>query len=212
MKQIITLLIIVLSEMVNAQEVDYHLYSPTASSWDIVEFSLYDTTGHRYLLKETIDDKGRVTQLEFLKDGKLINDPLCYLVNRVTFEYFDNKIVETLYHNEQVLLATDCEMHFRTIYHLDDEGYIEKTESDAKYDFSGIEKAEIEKWKEWVPERKIEIDSIGKNLEVEYYYHSSAKMNGIYPINRNYKYIDDYYYGDEPENFSILKGIGKLKN
>ena len=198
--------------MVNAQEVDYHLYSPTASSWDIVEFSLYDTTGHRYLLKETIDDKGRVTQLEFLKDGKLINDPLCYLANRVTFEYFDNKIVETLYHNEQELLATDCEMHFQTIYHLDNEGFIEKTESLAKYDFSGIEKDEIEKWKEWVPERKVVKDTVGVNLQIEYYYHSWAKMNGVYPVNRNYEIVEDYYYGDEPERISIIKGIGKLKN
>ena len=212
MKQTIIILTIILSGIINAQEVDYHLYSPTASSWDIVEFSLYNKKGHQFLLKETIDNKGRVIELEFLKDGKLINDPLCYLANRVKFEYLDNKIIETLYHNNQYLFATDCEMYFQTVYNLDDAGYILKTESISIYDSSEVEKDEIEKLKEWFPEKKIEMDSIGKNLEVEYYYHSSAKMNGIYPINRNYKYIDDYYYGDEPENFSILKGIGKLKN
>jgi hypothetical protein len=212
MKQKIIIFIILLSEIVNAQKIDYHLYNPTASSWDIVEFSLYDTTGHRLLLKETIDHKGRVTDLEFLKDGKLINDPLCYLANRVKFEYSENKIIETLYHFDQPLLATSCEMYFQTVYYLDKAGYILKTESSAKYDFTGIDKDEIKKWKEWIPEKIIELDSVGKNLQVEYYYHSSAKMNGTYPINRNYKYNDDYYYGNEPENFSILKGIGKLKN
>ncbi len=96
MKRTITIIIIVFTNIVGAQKVDYHLYSPTASSWDIVEFGLYDTTGHKFLLRETIDEKGRVKELEFLKNGELINDVLCYLANRVTFEYSENKIIETL--------------------------------------------------------------------------------------------------------------------
>jgi hypothetical protein len=212
MKQLIIITSMLLSIAVNAQEVDYHMYSPTASGWDIVEYSLYDTSGTKYLLKEYIDTKGRVTELQFLKDGLLIDDPLCYLANRVTFEYSENRIIETLYHGEQTLIATDCEMYFQTTYHLGNEGYIIETESLAKYDFNGLEKNEIEKWKEWVPELKIVKDTTGLNLQVEYYYHSRAKMNGVYPVNRNYVLVEDGYYGDEPERISILKGLNKRKN
>lgn len=194
------------------EKVLYHSYSPTASSWDIIEWNVSDTTKHKWLLKETLDKRGRVIELEFLKDGKLIENPLCYLANRVKFEYLDNKIIEKLYHSDRELMATDCEMHYQTTYFLDDEGFIIKMESIAKYDFEGIEQSEIEQWKKWVPEKTIMKDSIGVNLEVDYYYQSFAKMNGVYPVNRNYEFIEDYYFGDQPEKKSIKKGLEKTKN
>ena len=37
-------------------------------------------------------------------------------------------------------------------------------------------------------------------------------MNGIYPVNRNYKFIpDEGFYGDELENKSIIDGLKKLR-
>ncbi len=213
MKQIITILLISLSGLVQGQEkVLYHSYIPTASSWDVIEWNVSDTSNKEWLIKETVDKQGRVIELKFLKDGKLIKDILCYLANRVTFDYTENKIIETLYYFDNELLATDCEMHYRTIYHLDNQGYITKMESFAKYDFKGIDKSEIEKWKEWVPEHFEVTDSAGLYLQIAYYYFSYAKMNEIYPVNRNYEFKDDYYYGDHPEKESIQKGIKKLTN
>jgi hypothetical protein len=208
MKQIITILIVILTGIVNGQEkVLFHSYIPTASSWDILEWNVSDTSDTKWHLKETLDNQGRVIELEFLKDGKLVDDPLCYLANRITFEYNQNQIIETLYHFNQEIYTTDCEMYYKTIYHLDKKGFITKRESFAKYDFDGLEKSEIEKLKKFVPEHAVMTDSIGTNLEVEYYYHSFAKMNGIYPVNKNYEFKDDYYYGDQPEKESVIKGI-----
>ena len=116
------------------------------------------------------------------------------------------------YHSNQQLLATDCEMHYRTIYHLDKNGFISKRETFAKYDFDGIEESEIKQWKEWVPEHTVVVDSLGINLQVDYYYHSFAKMDGVYPVNKNYEFISDYYYGDQPEKKSIQEGLKKIKN
>lgn len=56
-------------------------------------------------------------------------------------------------------------------------------------------------------------DSLGVNLQVDYYYyHSFARMNGFYPVNKNYEFISDYYYGDQPEKESIQEELKKLKN
>ena len=213
MRQIITILLLTFTGLTQGQiKVLYHSYSPTSSSWDIVEWNVFDTSTKKWILKETLDSQGRVIELEFLKDGKLVDDPLCYLANRVTFEYNKNQIIETLYHFDQQLFATDCEMHYRTIYHLDKNGFISKRETFAKYDFDEIEESKIEQWKEWVPEHSVVTDSLGINLQVDYYYHSFAKMNGFYPVNKNYEFISDYYYGDQPEKESIQEGLKKLKN
>lgn len=213
MKKVITLIIIVFFfNLTKGQEtVLYHCYSPTASSWDIIKWNVTDTINIPFILKETVDNQGRVKQLEFLKNGKLIGDNLCYLANKVTFEYNSNKIIETLYQGNEVMLATDCEMYYKTIYYLDEDGFITKTESFAKYDFSKSDLLEIKQWKEWVPEYVEKLAENETNLEIDYYYHSFAKMNGIYPVQKNFKLTNDYYYGDESERESIVNGIRKLR-
>ncbi len=193
------------------ESVIFHKYSPTASSWDIIEWNVKDTSNAIWILKETIDNEGRVAQLEFLKNGKLIGDHLCYLANRVTFEYKDNLIIETLFSGDLHLMATDCEMPYKTIYHLDKENYIEKVEIFAKYDFTGMDSIQIKQWKEWVPEYKVLTPEENK-FQIDYYYHSYAMLKGLYPVSRNYELIEDYYYGDEPEKSSIKSGLEKLKN
>ena len=213
MRRIYTILLITISASIYSQNaIYYHTYSPTASSWDIIQWNVSDKSNHKWILKETMDTYGRVIELEFLKDGKLIEDPLCYLANRVVFEYYENRIIETLYQGNEELLATDCEMYFRTVYHLNKENYIIKKELFAKYDLEGADEQVKANWREWVPEYKIIVDSPEERFQIEYYYHSFAKMNGIYPVNKYYKFIDDYYYGDQPEKESIKKGIEKLKN
>jgi hypothetical protein len=195
----------------NGQDkVIFHKYEPTASSWNIIEWNTKDTLNTIWIVKETIDNKGRVSQLEFLKKGKLINDHLCYLANKVTFEYSDNLIIQTLYSGDLPLMATDCEVPYKTIFHLDKENYIEKIEIYAKYDFNGMDSNQIAQWKKWVPEYRL-VTSEEKQLHVDYYYHSYAMFNGVYPVSRNYELIDNYFYGDEPEKSSIIIGIDKLR-
>lgn len=198
---------------VQAQDLDqgprvlYHSYSRTASSYDVVEWNVGETN-NPWLIRETIDDQGRVVELEFLERQELLDHPLCYLASRVTFEYTDNQIIETLYHGDEAIIATECETEFKSIYHLDEEGYITHCERFFLFDFTGMTAAEQEALKEYLPDEHVIVyDSLGMNLEVEYYYHSFAKLNGHYPVNKNYTFEDDYYYGDSPEKESILEGL-----
>jgi hypothetical protein len=193
------------------EKVIYHEYSETASSWDIIRWNLTDTTNVIWKVKEIDDEKGRVKELDFLKNGALVDDYLCYLANRVTYEYKKQEIIERFFHEDQELLATECEMPFKKIYHLDNQNFITKTEVFAKYDFAGMDSSQIKQWKEWVSAYKVEIPD-SEPLEVDYYEYSFAKMNGIYPVSRNFKLTEDGYYGDEPEKSGIKKGIEKLKN
>ena len=187
----------------------YHEYSPTASSWNVLEWNVENPKEKRWIIRETLDNKGRVIMLEFLKNGELITDNLCYLANRVEFEYLENQIIETLYDSDQELLATDCEMWYKSVYYLNKNNDIERIERFSKYDFTNISKDEIEKWKtEWAPELRIEKPDSETMLQIDYYYHSFGKMSGTYPVSTNFELNEaHYYYGDEPENTSILNGI-----
>lgn len=186
----------------------YHKYYQTASDWNIVTWNLPDTTGEPFLLKETVDKQGRVIMLEFLEKGQP-SGSLCYLANRVTFEYQQNKIIETLYISDSLMYATDCEMHYKRIYHLDSENYILKVEQFAQYDMNNLGTSTLQHWKEWVPEHTV-TDNTKNQLRVDYYNYSYAKMIGIYPVSRNFKLSDDYHNGDEPERQAIINGLQKL--
>ena len=189
----------------------YHEYSPTASSWDVIEWNTKKPIDKNWIIKETVDKKGRVIELQFLRDGKLIDDPLCYLANRVKFEYSKSSIIEILYHFDEEIPATECEMKYKTIYHLDDNKYIKQIESFAKYDFEGLDSTEIANWYQWVPEYSlVSADTI--EAEIEYYYHSFAKFRERYPISKSYELdTSNYYYRSEPEEKSISKGINKYE-
>ena len=206
------------------EKILFHEYSPTASNWDIIQWNISDTTNVIWVLKEVVDKQGRVKELVFLENGKVDFHGLCYLTTRVTYEYQDRKIIERFYIADDPMLATECEMNYMSIYHLDEENYIEKKENFFAFDFSDMDSISIKIIKEEIPEHNtvipgsvpitmggFELEPI--QLEINYYYFSYAKMNGIYPISRNYilKNDDDYYYGDEPERTSIVNGINKLK-
>ena len=206
------------------EKILFHEYEPTASSWNIIQWNIIDTINVKWVLKEIVDDEGRVKELIFLENGKVNFAGLCYLATHVTFEYKNRKIIEKLYRADEPLLATECEMHYMSIYHLDDENYIEKQEIFFAFDFSGMDSASIEIIRKYIPEYHVIIPGFVPitedeyklapiQLQVDYYYHSYSKMNGIYPVSRNY-ILDEsnYYYGDEPEKTSIINGIKKLKN
>ncbi len=132
----------------------YHKYYETASDYNIVKWNIADTTGQEFLLKETVDVKGRVTKLEFLYKGQPASS-LCYLANKVTFKYQDDKIIETLYLSDSLMYATDCEMHYKSIYLLDKHKFITRVEQFAQYDLTNLNGSTLKQWKEWVPEHVI---------------------------------------------------------
>ena len=186
-----------------------HSYSPTASNWKIIEWNIRDTVNIRWVLKELVDEKGRVSELQFLKDDKLISNPLCYLANRVTFDYQENKIIARYYHHYDELIANECEMPYKSIYHLEG-NYIISIESFFKFDTIHFTNEELQEIKQYIPEHTHYYCNDSVNMEVDYYLHSFAKMDGVYPVNKGYKFVyGHYYYDKEPVNASILKGISK---
>lgn len=191
------------------QKILYHEYSPTASDWDVIEWNTKKNPEKDFILKEYVDENGRVTELSFLKDNNLLEGYLCYLPNKVTFEYFEDKIVETLYQSNEFPLATDCEMWYKSIYHLNKDNEIELIERFSKFDFSGMNSEEIEDAKkQLLPEHFIEAPEDTNMLWVDSYYYSFAKMNGIYPVSKNYFFDEnDEYFKNEPEKSSIKQSL-----
>jgi len=203
------LLIFLITYNSYGQKILYHEFSPTASDWDIIKWNTKKNPEKDFILKEYVDEKGRVTGLEFLKDNKPFEGYLCYLPDKVTFEYYDNKIVETLYQSNEFPLATDCEMWYKSIYHLNKDNTIEFVERFSKFDFSGMNSDEIKKLKEYLqPEYYLEKADSENSLQIEYYYYSFSKMNGIYPVSKNYIFDEnDEYFENEPERSSIKQSL-----
>jgi len=160
----------------------YHKYYQSASDYNIEKWNIVDTTGQEFLLKETVDAKGRVTKLEFLDNGQPASS-LCYLANKVTFKYQGTKIIETLYLSDSIMYATDCEMYYKRIYLLDKDNFITRVEKFAKYDTTNLGGSTLKQWKEWVPEH-VNLDTANNLLQVDYYLYSFAKFNGIYPVSK----------------------------
>lgn len=202
-----------LSGCLNSQNerILFHEFSPTASSWNVEKWNIDEKTSG-YLIRETVDSKNRVIKLEFLKDKKVITNRICYLPTVVEYQYYSDKIIEKLYINGKPMEATECEMHYKAVYHLKN-NFLEKIEIFRKFDTVNNSDKEIIELKEYTPEYSLINCEDDSNYEIEFYYHSFSKMDEIYPVNRNYKYNSEhYYYGDEPEAESIINGIERLKN
>ena len=210
MKNVVILLIISIIFCVQgkAQKTLNHLYYSTASSWDIAEWNVVKSYSKRTILEETVDKYGRVIELKFLLDGEIVNAPLCYLASRVVFEYGENTITEILYHKYDTIIANECEMYYKTIYHLDNDGYIIRRERFNKFDTKNYSKESIESLKRFIPEYEDSIMTEKSQIQIDYYYHSFAKYNKKYPVSKGYVFPENhYYYGDEPEKTSILNGL-----
>lgn len=129
-KSILILVFLLLNNSMFSQEkVLFHEYYETASDWEIVRWNISDTANVVQVLKEVVDDQGRVIELVFLRHGKMIDGGLCYLATRIEYEYQDRKIITRLYKADQPMLATYCEGSYMSISHLNEEGYIEKRET-----------------------------------------------------------------------------------
>ena len=205
---LMTTFLIIFASTIFGQKIFYHEYIPTASSWDIVKWNIENQEKFEWVIQESVDEYNRVIELKFLRDGKIVDSPLCYLASKVKFEYSENIITEILFHGNDTLIAQDCEMYYKSIYHLNVKKQIIRVETFWKFDTS-YSKESIEELQEYLPEYTNSVLTDSSQMEVEYYYHSFAKMNGKYPVSEAYELQDDYYYGDEPEKTSIIEGLRK---
>ncbi len=132
-----------------------HEFTPTASSWNVLNWNTVNAK-NPFQIRETVDSKNRVTKLEFLENGEEPESGLCYLPTKVEYEYQSNKIIEKLFINGKKMEATDCEMPFKQIYHLNN-NYISKVESFYKFDTINFSKKELLELKKFLSKYKLNI-------------------------------------------------------
>lgn len=169
-------------------------------------------------IRETTDKKNRVTKLEFLRNSKL-SEYGYFPITKVTYEYTENKIIETSYDKNGETLYVDKHVaHYQSIYHLNKNGFIEKVERISDF------KKRDSIWSElnMLPPSKAELEKESKEyqlyyysekpIEIEFYKYSYSKLDGIYPVSEDYIVENNYeekyiYYGIEK---GIEQGVKKL--
>ena len=228
MKKIVLIIgVFLLTNAVFSQEkILFHEYEPTASDFRIIQWNIADTTNVKWVLKEIVDNQGRVIELIFLENGKEKQRWLSYIATRVTFEYQDRKIIVRRYQADQPLLTnSELEIWYKSIHHLDEENFIVKREKFFIFDFSDMmDSVSIMETKKYISEHHsvvlpgLKINRWGNEFDIQlsvlYYTFSYAKMNGIFPISRNFE-IERWCIeiaNGKPAKISIINGIKKLKN
>ncbi|MEZ5069518.1 MAG: hypothetical protein R2751_00775 [Bacteroidales bacterium] len=151
----------------------------------------------KWIVKESYDECGRVTRLDFLENGKLINKKLCYLPAYVTYEYPDSKtIIEELFESDgQPMNGVVCEVPYKRIYSIDDEHNITALEIDYFIDTisikqMGMNSRNIQVELDYLKNTKQKV-SEGDFSEfdanfVRYYFKSYSKYNRIFPIRKGF--------------------------
>ena len=162
---------------ISGQKIVYHHFYETASSYNVVEWNISNQEEKKTIIKETVDENNRVIMLEFLSNGKLFKDHLCYLPNKVIFEYKENCIIETLWSGDNVLIANECEMPYKSIYYLNSDTTISKILIYYKIDTINYSQKEVESLRNYIPDKREVLPSENKNLEISFYYHSFYKLN-----------------------------------
>jgi hypothetical protein len=163
------------------------------------------------LIKEVIDDSNRVKQIEFLRKGQP-TDFYDFPISKVAYDYDKDKIIETLYDEDGNTLFVDKHVsHYQSIYYLDADKYImdvERTSDLVKRDSVYTELAggptpieELQEDVKYFFERYYK----GKPLEVEFYKYSYYKMDGVYPVSKDFT-IDTLKYDWQRRNPRKIKG------
>lgn len=212
------LVFILVNSCATKEKIAYHrVYTGTYDARPVVVDLWNDSSGDK-LIRETTDEKNRVIKIEFLTQGKLSGHGN-FPVAKITYEYQDHKIIETAYDKDEKNLYVDKHAsHYKSIYYLDENGFIEKV--DRVSDF----KTRDPVWKElnMEPPSRADLEKESKDyhthfyegrpLEVEFYKYSYYKFNGIYPISKDYKIDSDYEnkYMDTWMEIGIEDGIKKL--
>ncbi|WP_040280895.1 hypothetical protein [Psychroserpens damuponensis] len=217
-KYLIVILLLLSGFQDTTPNICYHsIYTGPNDQRPIVVDLWFSNIGKK-LIKETKDSKNRVIQLEFLRDGTYSsfgNFPIA----KVTYTYVENTIIETSYDKHGNTIYVDkFGAHYQSIYHLDDNGLIVKAE--RIYDFDTKDPV----WKQlhMKPPTKADLKTeardyfteyyANKPLEVEFYKYSYYKLNGVYPVSKDYQLESDYKtkYLDYLIEEGIAIGVHKL--
>lgn len=190
-------------------KVVYHEYEPTASDFSIVRWNISKDALPKYYVAETIDKKGRVIELKFYQNKSTIFERLCYLVPWIKYEYPNDTTIiqynlDGYGHPESGL---ECEVPSKVIYHLSKD----KTQilsSKSEYQIDKV----LYLANGWT------IKAINDALNalktdqttyqsVDYYSNSKSKLNGKFPISKNFD-INEYYF-NHAEKTEIEKALAR---
>jgi hypothetical protein len=205
------LIVLTLSNCSGQTKIIYHSFEPTASDYAITKWNISHLNLPKYYVKETVDNKGRVTELKFFEAKSIIKNGLCYLSPWIKFEYpNDSTIVEyELDGAGNKLTSLECPMPYKAIYHLTkDLKIIKKTEEEYYFDRALYLK------NGWTNQ---EINSSMKDIEQEKnsgtypivggFLKSWSKLNGKLPISKDF--ILSKFYINQVEKNELVKALNK---
>ena len=173
--------------------------------------SIMNSERFNLLIKEVIDDNNRVRRIEFLRKGEP-TDFYDFPISKVTYDYEKDKIIETLFDTDGQTLFVDKHVsHYRSIYYLDANNYIKNVARESDLVTRDSVYAELAGSPTPVEELEQDVKNFheqyfkNKPLEVEFYKYSYYKMNGIYPVSKDFV-IDSSNYSYILKNTKFIKG------
>lgn len=185
----------------------FHEFNRTASSFRTSKRNISPSKLPEYYFIETIDNRGRVTDIKFMQNGKIIGNRLCYLSPWIKFEYPDSKTVVTYNLNSDgsKLSSIECDMWYKTIYTLDD-SQTKILNTQIEY---AIDTAQLIKngWKEDELLRaleRLEEEEQPQPIMIDGYEKSTAKLNGKFPISTKFELKHFSYTGLEYEEMKKI--------
>ncbi|WKV11823.1 SH3 domain-containing protein [Marivirga harenae] len=185
----------------------YHEFDRTASSFRTSKRDIGTSNLPQYYFIETIDEQGRVIDLKFMENGRIINNHLCYLSPWMKFEYPNQTTIiqYNLNADGSKLSEIECEMWYKTTYTINEE---QNKILNTEIEFS-IDSTSLLNDYGWT---KDELYPILENLEdknynartITGYLKSTAKLDGKFPIGEEciLKHYD--YLGLEYEELKQL--------
>ena len=185
----------------------YHQFEPTASDNAIIRWNISSDSLPKWYVQETVDRKGRVTDLKFYENGSLNYDRLCYLPPWIKFEYPNaSTIVETsLDANGKESCDLECGLSSQTTFYLtNNQKTIVQSSNKCSIDTlfylkNGFTSSEIDS-------AVREING-GPNIApmIGGYSKSFAKLDGKLPVSKSFD-IKTFYF-NETEKREILKAL-----
>jgi len=187
----------------------YHEYEPTASDFAIIKWNISKDKLPKNYLAETIDSHGRVIELKFFENNSSMFDRLCYLSPWIKYEYPNDTTIIEHYLNGIGLPESglECEMPSKVTYHLNkDKDLILNTQPEYLLDTT------LYLANGWtlnsINEALIGVKENQKTYAiVDYFSKSKAKLNGKFPVSRDFD-IKVFYFNitEKPE---IEKALNK---
>ena len=188
-------------------EKKYHEFNRTASSFRTSKRDISSSELPEYYFVETIDNRGRVTDIKFMSNERIIEKPLCYLSTWIKYEYPNSNTIISYNLNSDgsKRSSIECDMWYKTTYTLDN-SQTQIIKTDIEYAIDTAQLIEYG-WKEDELQRALEQlkkQEQPQPIMIDGYAKSTAKLNGKYPISSKFQLKHFSYTGLEYEEMKKI--------